>query len=146
MATISQQQEDTYVRRDDSVEGLLAGLVDGDRYALARAITLGKRIGTRWARREHSGCRNIDNQVAGGVTRSTFTYSHALNFPNGFQGNLLQQISRSKKTDDIQWVKHRIMDPRGRKQAFIQDEIDHGLQGELGHCYHSVALSCAFIN
>ncbi|KFH69578.1 hypothetical protein, variant [Podila verticillata NRRL 6337] len=40
LATISQQQEDTYVRRDDSVEGLLAGLVDGDRYALARAITL----------------------------------------------------------------------------------------------------------
>ncbi|KAG0331056.1 hypothetical protein BG000_011249 [Podila horticola] len=41
LATISQQQEtDTYVRRDDSVEGLLAGLVEGDRYALARAITL----------------------------------------------------------------------------------------------------------
>ncbi|KAG0197619.1 hypothetical protein BGX28_008872 [Mortierella sp. GBA30] len=28
------------VRRDDSIEGLLAGLVQGDRYALARAITL----------------------------------------------------------------------------------------------------------
>ncbi|KAF9374471.1 hypothetical protein CPB97_012077 [Podila verticillata] len=40
LTTISQQQEDTYVRRDDSVEGLLAGLVNGDRYALARAITL----------------------------------------------------------------------------------------------------------
>ncbi|KAF9309070.1 hypothetical protein BG003_010239 [Podila horticola] len=41
LATISQQQEaDIYVRRDDSVEGLLAGLVEGDRYALARAITL----------------------------------------------------------------------------------------------------------
>ncbi|KAG0081737.1 hypothetical protein BGZ92_000139 [Podila epicladia] len=41
LSTASQQQEaDTYVRRDDSVEGLLAGLVEGDRYALARAITL----------------------------------------------------------------------------------------------------------
>ncbi|KAG0020696.1 hypothetical protein BGZ82_011526 [Podila clonocystis] len=41
LATVSQQIEtDTYVRRDDSVEGLLSGLVEGDRYALARAITL----------------------------------------------------------------------------------------------------------
>ncbi|KAG0355086.1 hypothetical protein BG005_005965 [Podila minutissima] len=42
LTTVSQQQQeaDTYVRRDDSVEGLLAGLVEGDRYALARAITL----------------------------------------------------------------------------------------------------------
>ncbi|KAF9183937.1 hypothetical protein BGZ51_003683 [Haplosporangium sp. Z 767] len=33
-------QEDHARRRDDSVEGLLAGLVQGDRYSLARAITL----------------------------------------------------------------------------------------------------------
>ena len=36
------EEVETIVRRDDSVEGLLAGLVQGDRYALARAITLGK--------------------------------------------------------------------------------------------------------
>ncbi|KAF9557600.1 hypothetical protein EC968_007533 [Mortierella alpina] len=34
------EELETIVRRDDSVEGLLAGLVQGDRYALARAITL----------------------------------------------------------------------------------------------------------
>ncbi|KAF9954787.1 hypothetical protein BGZ72_004296 [Mortierella alpina] len=34
------EEVETIVRRDDSVEGLLAGLVQGDRYALARAITL----------------------------------------------------------------------------------------------------------
>ncbi|KAG0335128.1 hypothetical protein BG004_000127 [Podila humilis] len=33
-------QDELVRRRDDSVEGLLAGLVNGDRYALARAITL----------------------------------------------------------------------------------------------------------
>ncbi|KAF9398758.1 hypothetical protein BGZ94_005909, partial [Podila epigama] len=35
------QDTDEFVRRrDDSVDGLLSGLVQGDRYALARAITL----------------------------------------------------------------------------------------------------------
>ncbi|KAI8597351.1 methylmalonic aciduria type A protein, mitochondrial [Dissophora ornata] len=43
LATISQENnvaEQPDKRRDDSVEGILAGLVEGDRYALARAITL----------------------------------------------------------------------------------------------------------
>ncbi|KAG0042320.1 hypothetical protein BGZ83_000603 [Gryganskiella cystojenkinii] len=39
---VKQGTEDTTIerRRDDTVEGLLKGLVEGDRYALARAITL----------------------------------------------------------------------------------------------------------
>ncbi|KAI1315561.1 hypothetical protein EDD11_000634 [Mortierella claussenii] len=43
-ATAAEQEgtasNESVKRRDDSVEGLLAGLVEGDRYALARAITL----------------------------------------------------------------------------------------------------------
>ncbi|KAK3807856.1 MAG: ArgK protein-domain-containing protein [Benniella sp.] len=38
--SISKHHQEEYKRRDDSVEGLLAGLIQGDRYALARAITL----------------------------------------------------------------------------------------------------------
>lgn len=89
LTTVSQQQQeaDTYVRRDDSVEGLLAGLVEGDRYALARAITLGKRKGTPPTKEEHPG-RDIDSHETRGRP-STFSYSHALNFPKGFQGTYL---------------------------------------------------------
>ncbi|KAI7816524.1 ArgK protein-domain-containing protein [Gamsiella multidivaricata] len=38
--TLSEDQRQPVKQRDDSVEGLLAGLLEDDRYALARAITL----------------------------------------------------------------------------------------------------------